>query len=300
MTRFTTALRKISPSIPLWTLQLQAPPDLSVLKTAQKNHRLDQIQANENQHAKKSIVYFPSCITRTLGTYEDKHKNAVETVLSICNKTGTNVVIPQLISTVCCSQIFSSKGYHQAQAYSANITIELLWDASQSGSIPVVVDVSSCTHTLLKTRPVLSEENKQKFDRLKILDTIDFLHDLVLPVATTVHKKKKIALHPVCSVKNMNKEKQLLNIAQHFSEEVIVPEHAGCCGMAGDRGFLFPDLTESASALEAAELQDQPCDGYYSTTKTCEMALSEAVKKNYASILYLVDESISPALSLSR
>ncbi len=30
--------------------------------------------------------------------------------------------------------------------------------------------------------------------------------------------------------------------------------------------------------------------GYYSSTKTCEIAMSEAVKENYESILYLVDE----------
>jgi D-lactate dehydrogenase len=32
---------------------------------------------------------------------------------------------------------------------------------------------------------------------------------------------------------------------------------------------------------------------YYSSAKTCEMAMSEAVKKNYESILYLVDESLA-------
>jgi D-lactate dehydrogenase len=72
---------------------------------------------------------------------------------------------------------------------------------------------------------------------------------------------------------------------------VTVPKYAGCCGMAGDRGFLFPELTASATAPEAMEVrQEKHHDGYYSSTKTCEMALSEAVKKNYESILYLVDE----------
>jgi D-lactate dehydrogenase len=63
--------------------------------------------------------------------------------------------------------------------------------------------------------------------------------------------------------------------------------------MAGDRGFLIPELTASATHLEAAEVQQRDYDGYYSSTKTCEMAISEAVKKNYESILYLVDESLA-------
>jgi D-lactate dehydrogenase len=62
--------------------------------------------------------------------------------------------------------------------------------------------------------------------------------------------------------------------------------------MAGDRGFLFPELTASATHHEAEEVKRSVYDGYYSSTKTCEMALSEAVKQNYESILYLVDETV--------
>jgi len=69
-----------------------------------------------------------------------------------------------------------------------------------------------------------------------------------------------------------------------------VPKYAGCCGMAGDRGFLFPELTAAAANPEALEVKLQTYDGYYSSTKTCEIAMSEAVKENYESILYLVDE----------
>lgn len=337
MTRFTTALRKISTAIPLWTPQLIAPPSLRVFNANRKmhkpNHRQTEptpyqsnhgpsVQGSSNKEAVveikglHNIVYFPTCISRTLGSYEDKQKNGIETLLSICTKTNIQVVIPEQIAAHCCSQIFASKGYQQAQAYSANKTIELLWVASQHGALPIVVDVSSCTHTLLKTRTVLSEDNKLKFDALTILDTIDFLHDVVLPIVAPpetsvvqsaetptvkiMFKKKKIALHAVCSVKTMNKENKLMSIASYFSEEVVVSQQAGCCGMAGDRGFLFPELTASASEMEAKEMQEHACDGYYATTKTCEMALSNTIKKNYASIVYLVDESISTALPLSR
>ncbi|MNY38208.1 hypothetical protein D3C86_1728180 [compost metagenome] len=62
--------------------------------------------------------------------------------------------------------------------------------------------------------------------------------------------------------------------------------------MAGDRGFLFPELTAAATAPEAAEVKRKEYDGYYSTAKTCEMAMSDAVSKNYESILYLVDECL--------
>ncbi|MNY37192.1 hypothetical protein D3C86_1717360 [compost metagenome] len=80
-------------------------------------------------------------------------------------------------------------------------------------------------------------------------------------------------------------------IAAHFAEQVTQPLFAGCCGMAGDRGFLFPELTRSATFCEAQEANNSYYDGYYSSSKTCEIAMSEAVGKNYHSILNLVDET---------
>jgi D-lactate dehydrogenase len=63
--------------------------------------------------------------------------------------------------------------------------------------------------------------------------------------------------------------------------------------MAGDRGFLFPELTESATMPEVLEVCEHHYNGYYSSTKTCEMAMSQAVNENYESILYLVDEMVN-------
>lgn len=72
-----------------------------------------------------------------------------------------------------------------------------------------------------------------------------------------------------------------------------MPFNANCCGMAGDRGFLFPELTQSATEMEAREINTcGSFDGYYSSSKTCEMSLSDAVGKNYESIVYLVDDCI--------
>ncbi|MCY1544804.1 hypothetical protein D9M68_807090 [compost metagenome] len=88
----------------------------------------------------------------------------------------------------------------------------------------------------------------------------------------------------------MGLEAKFLRIARQLAGEVIVPEQAGCCGMAGDRGFMFPELTASATKPEADEVRQQQFNGYYSSGKTCEMAMSEAVGKNYESIIYLLDE----------
>nr|WP_295864770.1 FAD-binding and (Fe-S)-binding domain-containing protein [uncultured Chitinophaga sp.] len=278
MTSITKGIRSIIPAVPLWSEQLQPAPNLGVLKP--------------RQSADASIVYFPACISRMLGTYEGKSKNLMETFMSVCQKAGISVVVPDNLSGTCCSQIFSSKGYKDAYEHTANHIIEKLWHDSRQGALPVVIDVSSCAYTLHHVRPALNAANKEKFDQLRILDAVDFLHDFVLPKVTAVHRKKSIALHPVCSLEKMKTGPKFVRVAQFFAEEVVVPKYAGCCGMAGDRGFLFPELTASATRPESLEVKCNEHDGYYSSTKTCEIAMSAAVKKNYESVLYLVDEGL--------
>lgn len=275
MYTLTNAIRKLAPSFPLWNAQLQAAP------TVQALHRADDPNA--------SIVYFPSCISRTMGNYAGKEKNIMETFLSVCDKTGITVNVLKNATGSCCSQIYSSKGFADAQRITAQKIFDQLWLASKQGKLPVVIDVSSCAYTLHHLKPSLRFDQQEKFDALQILDTVDFLHDMVLPRMKNIQKKGKIVLHPVCSLTKMNTAHKLTNVAQAFSEEVIIPLNAGCCGMAGDRGFLIPELTSSATAAEAAEVKQQKYDGYYSSTKTCEMAMSEAVGKGYESVLYLVN-----------
>ncbi|CAN5219728.1 FAD-binding and (Fe-S)-binding domain-containing protein [soil metagenome] len=283
MTNITKGVRKIIPAMPLWSSQINYPPDLAVTKS--KQQEIDKSQ-------KHTVVYFPSCISRMLGTYEDKKKNIIETFISICNKTNIGVIILDNVSGNCCSQIFSSKGFKDAYHLTANRIVERLWKSSNEGLFPIVIDVSSCAYTLHNIHPALTTENKIKFDQLKILDSIDFLHDLAMPLAIVKEKKSNIVLHPVCSLEKMKTENKFIQLANYFASNVTVPQHAGCCGMAGDRGFLFPELTAAATKPEALEAKKKQYDGYYSSTKTCEMAMSEAVKANYESILYLVDEAL--------
>ncbi len=279
MTRFTSSLKKLFAGIALWSEQINYPPNLSVLKTTDKPG---------NNKAK--VLYFPSCISRMLGSGTDGKKNVMETFLSVSAKAGIEIEILKNSSGSCCSQIFSSKGYKDAYAYTANSIIETLWIDSEQGATKIVIDVSSCAYSLKNLRPVLNEDNKLKYDQLDIFDSIDYLHDIVMPQLNVKAKKGSIVLHPVCSLQKMHTQDKFTNLANHFAEKVTVPLHAGCCGMAGDRGFLFPELTESATMPEALEVCEHKYDGYYSSTKTCEMAMSQAVNENYESILYLVDE----------
>ncbi|MFT4024456.1 MAG: (Fe-S)-binding protein [Flavihumibacter sp.] len=225
-----------------------------------------------------------------MGGGAENKKDMVRTFVSVAEKLGVTLKIPASLHGSCCGQIFSSKGYTQAYAYTAEKIVEQLWIASEEGKWPVVTDVSSCTHTLLQLGNVLPPAGLQKFNRLKMVDSIGFLDELLQRKKPAVNASRKIVLHPVCSLTKMNTEKVFYRVAKYLATEVTVPLHSGCCGMAGDRGFLFPELTAAATRPEAGEVKKQRYDGYYSSTKTCEMAMSEAVGANYESILYLADE----------
>lgn len=276
MERITATGHKLSPAMPLWTEQIPASP---MLKYRDDPH--------------PDIIYFPACITRMMGTYEGKTKNLVETFYSVCDKAGVKSRVIREVNSSCCSQIYSSKGFKDAYTFKANETVERMWLSSDEGRLPVVIDVSSCEYTLKHIYPVLTTENKARYTRLTIWDSVEFLYKMILPRVEARTRKEKVVLHPVCSLEKMKTTDLFVQIAQKFAHEVVVPLNTGCCGMAGDRGFLVPELTASATHLEAEEVCTHTAvNGYFSSTKTCEMAMSQATGKDYESILYLVDECV--------
>ena len=280
MLNLSKTFKKVIPVMPLWSNQIKPTPHFSSYLT------------DNFSKLPPAVVYYPTCISRVMGGVVGTGKNIIDTFISISNKAGIGFIIPKEIQNTCCGQIFSSKGFSEAYQFTVNDTVRKLWEWSQQGALPVVIDITSCTLTLQDCGHALTPENKQKFDAIKIIDSIDYVMDYLLPNVTVNKKKDKITLHPVCSLQKMGLEFKFLKIAQQLAHEVNIPVHAGCCGMAGDRGFLFPELTASATKPEADEVKEQSYSGYYSSGKTCEIALSEAVGKNYESIINLLDDCV--------
>jgi len=213
---------------------------------------------------------------------------------ALAGRAGVPVWIPEDVEGTCCGVPFSSKGYAEAHALAVNRAIERFWAWSGEGRLPIVLDTSPCTYGLSTGRAVLTPENQARFDRLRILDSIAFVHDQLLPRLTVRRKLGSVALHPVCAVVKMNLTPKLEGIARACAERVTVPLAAGCCGFAGDRGFLFPELTATATRREAAELQAAPRDGYYSSSRTCEIGMTRATGQVYRSYLHLVERATRP------
>jgi D-lactate dehydrogenase len=90
-------------------------------------------------------------------------------------------------------------------------------------------------------------------------------------------------------------------LAEHIASKVTVPADWNCCGFAGDRGMLFPELTKSATESMVNQLENIRADKYGSSNKTCEMGMTRATGHHYANILELVNEATAPSTeNLSR
>ena len=81
---------------------------------------------------------------------------------------------------------------------------------------------------------------------------------------------------------------RLLAIGRFLAEQVVVPDRAGCCGFAGDRGFLHPELTASATRPEAAEIGNRTFDAYLISNHPCTVGMHRATGRpwqNFALVL---------------
>ena len=240
-----------------------------------------------------AAVYFPSCVTRVFGPLpgEPESPSLAEAFVSVASRAGRPLWIPENVAGVCCGVPFSSKGYEAGHRLAVNRAVERFWSWSGSGRLPVVIDTSPCTYGVLTSGEALTPENRDRLSRLQVKDAAVFAHDSLLPNLKVSCRRASVALHPVCSAQKLGISGTLDALARACSERVTVPFHAGCCGFAGDRGFLFPELTASAMAREANDLRDLALDGCYATSRTCEIGLTRATGRPWRSLIHLLEKA---------
>ncbi|MFZ3212504.1 MAG: FAD-binding and (Fe-S)-binding domain-containing protein [Terriglobales bacterium] len=277
MVAITRTIRSFAGEFPLWTADVPQPAG----------------PRPATERANAQAIYFPTCISRVLGRApgEAGEQSLMDVLVTLAHRAGVPLFIPADVEGVCCGVPFSSKGFDQAHDVLVNRTIEKFYQWSDGGKLPLVIDTTPCTYGIVTCRPQLTPENQKKFDSLKILDSAEFAHDQLLPKLKVMQKADSVALHPVCSATKLNLVPKLEAIARACSDKIVVPLSAGCCGFAGDRGFLFPELTASATQGEAAELKGTAQDGYYSSSRTCEIGMKRATGQVYVSYLYLLEQA---------
>ena len=239
------------------------------------------------------FVYFPACVTRIFGASTLPGKDdLITTTLRVAERAGLRVSVPREMGSLCCSQIWLHKGSPKGREEMANRIIAAFYEMSRGGAIPIFCDTSSCTHTLLReTMGVLTAENREKFEKMTIMDVTTWLVNYVLPRLKVRHPKDSVLLHATCGSKLLGVAPLLVDIARQCAREVYLPQNNRCCGSAGDRGFIFPEIARSATTDERVEIGSRQFSGAYSLARTCEMSMQASIGRPYESIMYLVDEA---------
>jgi D-lactate dehydrogenase len=234
-----------------------------------------------------AAVYMPACVNRIFGRPrgDGVGLHLPEALVELSARAGLPVWIPEDVAGHCCSVPWSSKGYSEGAGLMANRSVEALSRWSGEGELPVVIDASSCALGLAReVADNLTEENRERHAKLEILDSISWAKRL-LPKLRIREKLESVAVHPTCSTRHLGLERDLRAIASEMATEVQQPIRATCCGMAGDRGLLHPELTASATAEEAAELAGAGHDAYLCSNRTCEIGLQAGTGAAYESFL---------------
>jgi D-lactate dehydrogenase len=103
-----------------------------------------------------------------------------------------------------------------------------------------------------------------------------------------------VGLHPPCSAVHLGLADRLRAIAEALAEEVVVPAGTTCCGMAGDRGLLHPELPASALRRASEELAGRSLDACVCSNRTCEIGLQQVTGRPYGSFVLLLEELTRP------
>ncbi len=248
-----------------------------------------------NSEEKEELVYFVSCLNRGMNkTPGETHTlSTAEAFIDLLQEAGIHPIYPSHLEDLCCGTPYSSKGYIKAYKMMAENTVRSLWRTSRQGMLPIVVDTSPCTYKMQHYDSILEGQELEHWKALKIIDIVEYLHDSLIPRFKIEDKVDRIVLHPTCSTRKMGLSDKMQAVACACSQEAVIPEDVGCCGFAGDRGFLVPELTESATRREAAEVKSiQGVEGHYSSSRTCEMGMSQATDESYSSIVHLVHQAV--------
>ncbi len=276
----------------------RVPPSLALPRPARRLASEEPPPLPAAGEGRGGVVYFPSCLTRIVGPLTGENGPApARAMREVLRWAGYSVRLPEGVSSLCCGMAFASKGYSAAAHEASRRTAEALWRATSGGRLPVVTDASPCAGTLGESvQGILRATGRE----VRMLDFAAFWARKVLPrLEAPPRRPGTVILHPTCTLVKAGGLADLLAVARAHSERVELPRFAECCGFAGDKGFVVPELTESATAKEAAEvgemLEREPQAACYSTCRTCEIGMSRAVGRSYGSLFTLVHEAVTRA-----
>lgn len=233
-----------------------------------------------------NLIYFPSCINRMFGKYNDDDSDTISSVEKVLSASGFRYFIPPDIGNLCCGMAFSSKGFFDQDVQKSKELLKTILNYSFGEGIPILFDTSPCA---IHFKEFLKENN---YNDLTVYEPIDFIYEKILSKVKLNRLNETIAIHPVCSIIKYGNTNRLEEIANLCADKVLTTDEIDCCGFAGDRGFTFPELNESALS-KLSDLVSKDCSYGFSTSRTCEIGLTKKSGIKFNSIFNLLDKSIS-------
>ncbi|MEE2815951.1 MAG: FAD-binding and (Fe-S)-binding domain-containing protein [Actinomycetota bacterium] len=260
-----------SEHIPLWSADL--PGGGTRRGSVADSHPVEEADA----------IYLPSCQSAMFGPV-DGGPGLQRSFQQLCAEAGVRLHIPEGIDELCCGTPWSSKGFRAGKERMRERVIEAVTTASANTALPVVCDASSCTEGMIAQLAATGAT---------VLDGVAFLCDRVLPGLGDLRRAASISVHPTCSSTRLGSTPMLVALAAAVADDVRVPDAWGCCAFAGDRGMLHPELTASATALEAAEVRALDSELHASCNRACEIGMTRATERPYRGIIEVVADAVA-------
>jgi D-lactate dehydrogenase len=268
LAKLSATLTRLSKGqVPLWTNAMPQP---------EKAIRFSPNVADERPR----VVYLAACVSRVMGPAAgDKEQMSLyDKTRGLLEKAGYQVVFPDNLDNLCCGQPFASKGYAEQAEHKRQELISALLHASRGGLDPIYCDTSPCTLRLVQDvgESRLDLYDPVRFIRTHLADRLDF-----------TPQDAPIAVHVTCSTQHLGESQALIELARKCSKNVVIPEGIHCCGFAGDKGFTTPEL--NSHSLRTLKDAVQYCSEGISTSRTCEIGLTQHGGIDYHGLVYLVD-----------
>ena len=228
------------------------------------------------------VVYFPACGGRIFGANTPDEATLPEVIMELLERAGYAPRLPQGFDKLCCGQMLASKGMAEEAEEMANAVTDALLKAADDGRggyYPVIMDASTCSVRM----------QKHLAGRLQLYDFHEFAVAALLPRLIITRKPGPIALHINCSVRRSASDDKLRQLIEACADDIVEPAGVTCCGFAGDRGFVVPELNAHALRKVHEALPANCCEGV-STNRTCEIGLTAETGRPYRSIAYLLEE----------
>ncbi len=229
-------------------------------------------------------IYFSTCPERTFSNDKTgtNGKEIIEVLHSLMTKAGIEMVNASKLNH-CCGLPYKSQGMFETAESKALKLAEHLQEISENGKYPVVFDASPCVQQVLDYLP----------RSVKTYEACDYVHRFVLPKITLRPIPETVALHIPCSSSRMGLKDTLTELARACAYDVIVPNDIDCCGFAGSKGFIQPEINNHALRHLKQQLPRRVKRGF-SNSGSCEIGLTNKAGIPYQSLLYLVDEASDP------